>query len=208
MMATIQERFELLSKREKQMVWVTLIAVIFGVADKLFISPALAKKEQLEKEIVNLQAQTLASENEAIQLEALRKQDPNSNNRKQLNALKSQLNSLKQQLNSGDKKFVAANLMASVLRDMLNKHHQLSLVNLETLPVKPITESTQSVFQHGLTITFSGQYFDIHRYLKAIESLPWRFYWDRIDYQVKEYPLAEVTLQVYTLSFQEDWLGI
>jgi MSHA biogenesis protein MshJ len=93
---------------------------------------------------------------------------------------------------------------------MLDKHHRLKLVNLETLSTKPIAkvEHNQSIFRHGLAMTLSGRYFDVYHYLEALESLPWRFYWDSIDYQVKEYPTAEVTLHIYTLSFQEDWLGI
>jgi hypothetical protein len=33
-------------------------------------------------------------------------------------------------------------------------------------------------------------------------------FWDSIDYQVKNYPLAETTIRAYTLSFEESWLGV
>ena len=49
---------------------------------------------------------------------------------------------------------------------------------------------------------------DTVNYLKSLESLPWRFSWDSVDYQVKQYPVAETTLRLYTLSFEENWLGL
>jgi MSHA biogenesis protein MshJ len=210
MIETIQERFGSLSKREKLMVFLTLTAVFWAVLAKLFLEPTLQQKKQLTQQLLSMQSQASASELAALQLEVERKKDPNLENRQQLNTLKGQLSKLKLQINRGEKKFVSPETMTTLLRDMLNKHHRLKLVNLETLPTKPLTETEQnhSIFRHGLAVTFTGQYFDVYHYLEALESLPWQFYWDNIDYQVKEYPVAEVTLQLYTLSFQEDWLGI
>ena len=210
MIETIQERFGSLSKREKLMVFLTLAAVFWAVLTKLFLEPTLQQKKQLNQQLLSMQSQSSASELAALQLEAIRKKDPNLENRHQLTAIKSQLSKLKQQINQGEKKFVSPETMTTVLRDMLNKHQRLKFVSLETLPAKPLTETEQnpSIFRHGLAITFTGQYFDVFHYLEALESLPWQFYWHNIDYQVKEYPVAEVTLQLYTLSFQEDWLGI
>jgi MSHA biogenesis protein MshJ len=192
------------------MVFLTLITVIWVMLGHLILEPSLSKKTQLKQQLFSAQSQASVSKLAAIQMEALRKKDPNLNNRKQLKAIKTQLRELKQQINHGEKKIVSPQQMATVLRDMLNKHHRLKLVNLETLSTKPIAkvEHNQSIFRHGLAMTLSGRYFDVYHYLEALESLPWRFYWDSIDYQVKEYPTAEVTLHIYTLSFQEDWLGI
>jgi MSHA biogenesis protein MshJ len=101
--------------------------------------------------------------------------------------------------------------MAKVLQDMLKKSSGLKLVKLETLPVTTLTGSKQEqswIYRHGLSITLSGSFFNTLNYLQSLESLPWRFNWDKIDYQVKEYPVAETSLQVYTLSFEENWLGL
>lgn len=210
MIETIQERFGLLSKREKLMVFLTLAAVSWAILAKLFLDPTLQQKKLLNTQLLSMQSQASASELAALQLEAIRKKDPNHENRQQLKSIKGQLSILKRQINQGEKKFVSPQAMTTVLRDMLNKHQRLKFVSLETLPKKPLTEAEQnhSIFRHGLAVTFSGQYLDVFHYLEALESLPWQFYWDNIDYQVKEYPVAEVTLQLYTLSFQEDWLGI
>jgi len=111
-----------------------------------------------------------------------------------------------------DKSLVPPQLMAIALSDILNRNNQLSLIKLDTLPATALTESKQSqpntIYKHGLSITFSGSYLDTLNYLKALESLPWHFIWESIDYQVIDYPTAETTIRVYTLSFKESWLGV
>jgi MSHA biogenesis protein MshJ len=59
-----------------------------------------------------------------------------------------------------------------------------------------------------MVITLQGDYFSTLNYLKSLETLPWRIHWDSIAYRVTEYPLAETRIQVYTLSFDEDLLGV
>jgi MSHA biogenesis protein MshJ len=59
-----------------------------------------------------------------------------------------------------------------------------------------------------MNLTLQGDYFSTLNYLKALENLPWRIHWDSIDYNVKAYPQAETRIQVYTLSFEQDWLGV
>jgi hypothetical protein len=38
--------------------------------------------------------------------------------------------------------------------------------------------------------------------------MPWNFVWDGINYQVKDYPIAEITLRVHTLSLEKSWLDV
>jgi hypothetical protein len=37
-----------------------------------------------------------------------------------------------------------------------------------------------------------------------MENLSEKFYWYSMDYKVSSYPLAEATIQIYTLSDQQD----
>lgn len=144
-------------------------------------------------------------------MEALGKIDPNKTNRQLLKQAKDELSQLKQQLKISDKKFVPPYLMASVLQDILQKNSGLKLVQLETLPVTSLLDSEQVksvIFRHGLSLTLTGNYFNTLNYLKALEALPWRFNWESINYKVKQYPIAETTIQVYTLSFEENWIGL
>ena len=49
------------------------------------------------------------------------------------------------------------------------------------------------------TLTLKGNYFSILNFLKRLEQLKWQLYWDRLQYQVDNYPEATVTVEFYTL---------
>ena len=205
------ERFNSLSERERIIIIVTLLVGIWATWDNLIYQPLAVEKKQLASELSNIDIQLTTQQQAAEQIKALGEMDPNQVNKQTLSRVKSELKKLKQQLDIGDKQFVPSHLMAKVLHDMLKKDAGLKLIKLETLPVTTLSESTQQrswIYRHGLSITLSGNYFNTLSYLKSLEALPWRFNWGNIKYQVKEYPLAETTFTVYTLSFEESWLGL
>lgn len=206
-----RQRFETLSQREKLMVVGALLLLLWGGWDNLFYQPLRKNIRAAQAEITSLQTQLEAQQQIAKQLEDIGRNDPNAATHQQLAHLQQSVNSLKQQLSLGDKKFVPSQLMANALRDMLKQHGNLKLIKLETLPVTAFGDSDQQpvwVYRHALTMTLQGDYFSTLNYLKALESLPWRIHWDSIAYRVKDYPVAETRIQVYTLSFEQDWLGV
>lgn len=62
------------------------------------------------------------------------------------------------------------------------------------------------LYRHGLRITMAGAFFDIQAYLDSIEQLPKKFYWEVFDYQMQEYPTAEVVMEIYTLSINKEFI--
>jgi MSHA biogenesis protein MshJ len=204
------QRFQALNGREQLMVAGAIIAVLWGIWDSLLLSPLLASRQSAETQIAALQEQLNAQQQALDMLQQKHGFNPNDEKRVQLARLDQALDGLKKQLLSGDKKFVKPEQMAVALSDMLKQNGNLRLVKLETLPVTPFAVSDSQkpwVYRHGLTLTFQGDFFSSVDYLKTLENLPWRIQWDNIDYQVKDYPFAETRIQVYTLSFEQDWLG-
>lgn len=64
------------------------------------------------------------------------------------------------------------------------------------------------VYKHGIVLEFRGDYVSTVNYLQNLEALPWKFYWDGMAYEVQEYPYAMVTVNVFTLSLDKDWIGV
>jgi len=211
MLTNLQEKFEALTNREKIILVFAVLAGIWFGWDYLFYQPNQKKHQALQQKLTSLKQQATDQQLALIKLENSRNIDPNLNNRNKLTALKAEHSRL-QELMMHDKSLVPPQLMAIALSDILNRNNQLSLIKLDTLPATALTESKQSqpntIYKHGLSITFSGSYLDTLNYLKALESLPWHFIWESIDYQVIDYPTAETTIRVYTLSFKESWLGV
>ncbi len=205
------QRFTLLSQREKTMVAGAFLLTLWGGWDNLFYQPLQKNNQAVETEIASLHNQLNAQQQIAKQYEDIGRNNPNATTRQQLTTLQQSVNNLKQQLSFGDKRFVPSQLMANALSDMLKQHGSLKLIKLETLPVSPFGNSGEQpawMYRHAMAITLQGDYFSTLNYLKALESLPWRIHWDSIAYQVKDYPIAETRIQVYTLSFEQDWLGV
>lgn len=200
-------RFEALSQREKLMVTGATLLIIWACWDNLVQQTLDKQRNDLASSISTLERNLSTQQMLSAQL----KQSSGQNaNQQKLAQLRQSVDSLQHKLDAGEKKFVPPQQMATALRDILQRQGNLKLLKLETLPVTPFGQEEQQpawVYRHSLAITVQGDFFSTLEYLKALEALSWRIHWASIDYQVKNYPIAETRLQVYTLSFEKDWLG-
>lgn len=211
MIESLVNRFDSLTDREKIICITTLLVLVWWAWDHFFYQPVKAQQNQLTTELSSVNTQLAVQQQAAIEIKALGEINPNLLNMQKLQKVKTELKKLKQQLDTGNKKFVPAHDMTKVLANILKKNKGLKLIQLETLPVSTLSKSEQKqswVYRHGLSLTLSGNYFSTLNYLKSLETLPWRLNWGAIEYQVKEYPIAETTLHVYTLSYEKNWLGL
>jgi MSHA biogenesis protein MshJ len=211
MISKLREIFNSLTPKEQIYVTSALLVALWAGWDHLFYQPVTLKQTLLKQQLTNLNTQIASQQQVAAQLENSGNTDPNVDNQNKLNELKAQYSRLQEQIMLGNKKFVPPRLMAKALSDMLKQNQQLALIKLESLPPTTLLAAKQQhqpIYKHGLVITFTGNYIDTVKYLKALEALPWAFIWDSMDYQVKSYPLAVCTLHLYTLSFEEGWLGV
>lgn len=78
--------------------------------------------------------------------------------------------------------------------------------------IKQPTQATKpkgsGVFKHGVVLKLRGDFFRVLALVKSLENLQWKFYWESLDYTVKNYPQAEIELRVFTLSAEEGLLGV
>jgi MSHA biogenesis protein MshJ len=211
MLNKLQEVFQSLTLRERVIVVAALSAALWGGWDNLFYQSVLKKQNTFKQQLASLNTQIASQKQTAALLENSGDVDPNSDSQDKLTELKAQYSRLQEQVMFGNKKFVPPSLMATALSDMLKQNQQLKLIKLDTLPITTLLATKQQqhpIYKHGLAITFTGNYTDTVNYLKALEALPWAIVWDNIDYQVKDFPIAEITIHVVTLSFEEGWLGV
>lgn len=204
--------FDGLSQREKLLATGATMAIIWSLWDTALNRPLSSKLTTQNTEIGKLQSNLHNQQSLITELQQAISNDPNATNRNQLATLQQALERMKQQFNIDGKRFVPPLQMAEALRDMLKQHGNVRLIKLDTLPATGFgnTDNQQPVwiYRHGLNLTLQGDYFSTLNYLKSLEALPWRIQWDSLEYQVKDYPLAETRIQVYTLSFEQDWLGV
>lgn len=78
----------------------------------------------------------------------------------------------------------------------------------ETPLVAATSDRRKAAYRHGIRIRFAGSYLATLQYLRALEALPWGFFWDRIELETQEFPRVEGSIVVYTVSLEEGWIGV
>ena len=148
--------------------------------------------------------------------------DPDARVNQKLENLRSQITTLDERIDAAAEALIDPPQMALVLEQLLNRENVLRLMRLETLPPKALNEEAAeqdekgdlltntlpNVYEHGFVVEFEGDYRSTVRYLHALEELPWRFFWDGVEFHVNDYPLATVRLHMHTLSLSEAWIGV
>jgi MSHA biogenesis protein MshJ len=61
---------------------------------------------------------------------------------------------------------------------------------------------------HPIELVIEGRYLDVMSYLRELETLPWHFYWKKLDLNSTDYPLNRVRIELGTLSMDKDWIGV
>jgi MSHA biogenesis protein MshJ len=140
----------------------------------------------------------------------VREADPDARNRERLAVLRADAEVLGKQLAEEQRRFTTPERMRAVLGEMLERNRRLQLVELKTLAITDLA-STQGntarrIFRHGVELTLTGSYLDLHAYLRSLEDLSTQLYWAKAEMNVTAYPAVSLKLTVYTLSFDKAWL--
>jgi len=224
-----------LSLRERGLILVIALFVFYGLWDTLLMQPLDGKQEKLSKQLEQTQQEVLSLQQQAQTIVASHAADPNAKNRVKLEKLQKELDAIKEELKQSTAHLIPPEQMAKVLETVLKQSDGLNFVGLEGLGVTPLVKEgtvegiidvehdiskaddeqgvfpvapLQMAYLHGLRIEFEGGYLDTLDYLRKLEALPWAFFWDSIDYQVEEYPKAVSSITIYTLSLDENWIGV
>ncbi len=150
--------------------------------------------------------------------------DPNQSVKEDIARVESALEQLEQRTKSATETLIEPREMARLLEKMLREGEGVTLLKLETLATESLLLNTDdqaeeqqkdqqksssvNLYRHGFQIEFEGDYFSTLNYLKALEGLPWRFFWDSVELESLDYPVTRVRLELHTLSLSEGWIGV
>ncbi|MBD1391082.1 type II secretion system protein M [Neiella sp. HB171785] len=210
----LEKRFNDMTARERGMVLAAGLVVITMLLFSLWLGPTLEQSDRLTKQ---LQQTEQSSENLQQQIDTLHtvlKRDPNDAVRVELKSIEHQIAALDTELGELTVDLVSAEQMLPVLQSLLSTARNVTLVGLSSIPAQPVLKLEQEqqadvgMYRHGIELQVTGSFFDVYRLIESIESSQWRFYWQLMDYQVTEYPEAEVRILLYTLSTSEDYIRV
>lgn len=214
----LRERFDALSLRERGLALITVLVIIYFASDSVFLRPQHAQQNHIMQQMKNLQLQ-MDSIDQTIQALTAANNNPAAGSAatSKIEQLRHELIALNQRQNESAVDFIQPTEMAKMLKQILRQGPKLTLIRLESMDSEPLLIADQEqqelqglprIYKHGMLIEFRGDYLSTLRYLRRLESLPWRFYWDFAGYQVLKYPIANVKIAIHTLSLQEGWIGV
>jgi MSHA biogenesis protein MshJ len=214
-----------LSLRERFLLLLIVLAVIYAAWNGLIYSKQLQYHQQLVKQqqgLVDRQLQQQVQLAENIALLTAK-----SHSKEQLEQAivdaKNELQQSSEHLDAVLEGLVPPTKITELLHSVLLQTHGLKLVALNNEPVEAITildEKTENnqpldeqeqhakLYKHSTSMTLSGNYQQLYHYLKMIEQSTWSLYWDKLEYHVTEYPNAKITIRVHTISSDQYWIGL
>ena len=215
------ERYGALSRREQLLIAVAAVTVVGFLLLALWVDPATRRVTALRTQISSQQSE-LATLRAQIDTLKARLHDPDAASRRAHAELQGRLTDIDRQIGSLDDKMVPPQRMGRLLQTVLAHHRGLSLVSLRSLSPEPlialpadkgggsreVAVPDENIYRHGLEIRVAGGYADLLAYVAELERAPQRLLWGGMALAVIEHPRSELTLTVYTLSRDKDWLAV
>jgi MSHA biogenesis protein MshJ len=215
----LQEKIDARNLRERALLLLCSLAMLFLLWDLVVQSGLTREQKRLTSELNEVSAQRRALNDQLSVLALALASDPNLEQKNRLQQLTREIDDINARLAGLTQGLIAADDLPKILQDMLIKTSSLRLEQMQTLPVEELSllsqqdasvagQASAGIFKHAVVLRVSGTYFELLAFLQQLESSPWRFYWEQLDYRVNDYPHADILLRVYTLGAEKGALGV
>ena len=220
----INAKVDALALRERVLIFFAIAFLLVALVNMFFLDPLLAQQKKLSTQVVQQQEKMKDIQAQIATLLQAKKSDEDSPQRLRLAELRQEIEAGSTYLQGRRDRLVPPEKMAGLLEQVLKKNGDLQLISLQTMPVAPLIDDVNNdttvppvqplvvpdkqVFKHGVQITVRGSYLDLLQYLNALEHLPVQMFWGMAKLNVVQYPAAELTLTLYTLSLDKIWLQV
>ncbi|ESE41510.1 MSHA biogenesis protein [Shewanella decolorationis] len=207
----LAQKFDALSQRERGLI---ALAVLVMVAMSAYMPiESLWKQQQSTAQQLN----AIEQENQVSvqQLELYQQRlamDPNQDYRQRLTLLQQQNQQIDAQLGEQMVDMVPADYMPELLGNLLGQVQGIKLLKFTSVTPVPLLavgeEKKLNLYSHGIRMSLEGDYFSVLRFVEAVEAMPDKLYWKRLDYKVADYPKGKIDIELYTLSINKDFISV
>jgi MSHA biogenesis protein MshJ len=214
------ERLDALTLRERVIIFAAGVALVFIAWQTLLMDPLTARAKSAQQHLADVRQQAAVID----QIGTASSQDPAVAAALRNRALGERLKALDHEINSAAQGYVAPQQMNEMLRALLAEQHGLKLISLTNLAVEslsrpdgakvdgkadhPVAAGDRGPFLHPVEIVVEGDYASVVAYLRAVEGLPWRIHWRKLELAAGQYPVNRVKLVIGALSLSPDWMSV
>lgn len=210
-----------MSLRERAMVFCSAAAILLFVYFGTLGNPLANRLRSVAQEVARNQSETKVMQDKANKLIAEGKKDADAVQRARIADLKSRVAAADARLAIRQQALIPPDRIPALLEEILKRDPRLELIELRSLPAAPMfvekgsvegvvtdAKNRVHVYRHGVEISVNGTYFDLLRYLSALESQSIRMFWKDVEVTTLDYPRIGLKLTVYTLSLERSWVVV
>lgn len=221
--AKLAESIDRLSLRERVFLLAAGLFVVGGLWEAVLAAP-LSARERIANEKVAMLRDRLSELDASLGAVAAGASEGMPERLERVRTLRDSVRARDEEMRVLTSDLVDPTEMRRVLEELLRRQHGLELQSAVNLPARPVLDPEDTdpessggeapvsdapkLYRHSLVLTLRGTYLDCLRYLKAVETLPWHIYWSRIELATDEYPVNDITIELTTLSLDEEWIGV
>jgi MSHA biogenesis protein MshJ len=209
--------------RERALIFITLLAVVFLLWNFLVQANFDRDRKALQEEADKISSEQRSLETQINTLAMAMASDPAIAKNNEIRRLNTDIDVVETKLSGLSQGLISAEQLPKVLEEVLLRTASVKLLQVRTLAASelqlmPVAKDSKGegktptsgtgVYKHGVLIRVAGSYAQLIQLMTEIEALQWKFYWESLDYTVKQYPNAEIDIRVFTLSSEEGLLGV
>lgn len=211
-----------------------LFAVV-GLMDTFLLEPKRAVLASTQQEIVKIQNDTATLTEQMTTLASQATPQPANNAfQREIDETNQKIASQSADLVKVSSYMVPPQEMVALLKKLLQKHTDVQVVEMQSLPVvdfidkqrkqlqaqagessnaaaqagsEDVWKNVPHVYQHAVKVRLKGKYFALMAYAQSLKAIGSTLAWENAELKA-DYPESELTVQVYTLSGENAWLGI
>lgn len=207
-----RERFDARPQRERVLMLGAALAVLLLLADSFWLTPAY--REWKAQTAQRSQAEQAASQLREASGQRQRQLD------EQVQAQRRELQDWQQRLRAAEARLAArggqlvhANEMVGVLEAVIRQNAGLKLRSMQNLPRTELGAASAGqpggmLYRHGVELVVEGSYAELLAYMQALQALPQRLLWGGMSLNAEQHPRLALTLRLYTLSQDKQWLEL
>ena len=226
------DKFDALTLRERVMVFAACALALVFCGYFMVLEPLFSRHALLTASIAQNRGLATGVDKEIVLLVEASQNDPDQAARARLQVLLAETAKLKDGLRHMQSGLVAPERMLQLLESLLRQHARLRLVSMKTLPSGVVGEApaaapapaspataagaaaaqpqpaAQVLHRHGVEVVVEGSYPDMVNYMQALQTMPTQVFWGKARLEADAYPVARLTLTLYTLGLDDTWMAL
>lgn len=207
----LTERINGMNLRERALLALATLGMVFVLWDLLLMKPVHERQTRVQTELQQVNERVGELSLSIQSLVAQRRDDPNQDLRRRIDALESEIEALESRLLAAHDHVGVPRQAVAVLAGLLEDRPGLRLVTLENQAPERLRDNGTAIpglYVHRVRLVIEADHAGIRDYLGLVSALPRGVYLESLHLTVPDWPRNRVELMLFSLTLDAQWLGV